>query len=94
MVVTASAKRDLGRRRHAEQMRREDDWVARRGRGVVGHVEDAVGAVREGGIDRPAAMSATWMRLNTWPGLAMFLARPEPHIDQRILSGPIDAAEP
>src|ERR1700716_1255286 len=39
------------------------------------------------------AMSATWMRLNTWPGLGVVWCAPEPHIDQRILPGPIDAGE-
>ena len=52
MSCAASRERNLGRRRDAQQLGRECDRHALRGRLVIGDVEDAVGAARESRIDR------------------------------------------
>ena len=40
------------------------------------------------------AMSETWMRFETWPGLAMRCSGPAQEADHGVLAGTIDAAKP
>ena len=84
---------DFRRRRDAEKLGREGDLIAGRRRLVVDHVEHAVGAPREAGVDRLRdVVDVDAVRDVAGLGDALRGAAQEPH--HAVLARPIDAAEP
>ena len=77
----------------AHQLGGIGDDILRRRRQVVGDVEDAAGRGSRSSCQSAPAMSSTWMRLNTCPGLTSRLARAVGEIDQGVAARTVNAGQ-